>query len=295
MSRGRGIKLINNISNLHYKQNCVIQKYIENPLLVNGKKFDLRLYVLVTQFYPLEAFIYKEGFARFATLKYSTETNSLDNLFIHLTNTAIAEKHSTYGYEESKCTLGELRSKLSISSPEIDFDDLWNRIVNVVLKSLCSVEEFIGTSDGSSRNTTTTNTRGLTLQKSQVNSFEVFGYDIMIDNNLKPWLIEVNASPSMECNVQIDNIKTDMIKDTIALVNPMYFNRTELQNVLTRRQDNKQRKMSQQQKELNRDLTKILNGQLPRRYGQTPIHLGNYQQISPSKMYTVINRVKRHL
>jgi len=59
-SRGRGIKVINNLSELNYTDNIVVQKYIANPLLLDGYKFDMRIYVLVTNFHPLEAFLYKE-------------------------------------------------------------------------------------------------------------------------------------------------------------------------------------------------------------------------------------------
>lgn len=70
-SRGRGIALISDYSGLSYKETMVIQKYIPNPLLLDGYKFDLRIYVLVTSINPLEVFLYKEGYARLSTEKYN--------------------------------------------------------------------------------------------------------------------------------------------------------------------------------------------------------------------------------
>ncbi|KAF2345515.1 Tubulin-tyrosine ligase/Tubulin polyglutamylase [Trinorchestia longiramus] len=74
------------------KDSYVIARYIDNPLLIGGKKFDLRLYVLVTSYRPLKAYLHKLGFCRFCTVRYDTSGQDLDNMFVHLTNVSI-QKH----------------------------------------------------------------------------------------------------------------------------------------------------------------------------------------------------------
>lgn len=59
LSRGRGISLINKLQDVIFSEPVVLQKYIMNPLLVDGFKFDMRIYVLVTSINPLEAFLYR--------------------------------------------------------------------------------------------------------------------------------------------------------------------------------------------------------------------------------------------
>jgi hypothetical protein len=61
-----------------------------------GKKFDLRIYVLVTSYRPLKAYQYVHGFARFCNAKYNTDMGEMDNPFIHLTNVAIQKHNQDY-------------------------------------------------------------------------------------------------------------------------------------------------------------------------------------------------------
>lgn len=76
----------------------IIQKYLK-PFLYNGRKFDIRHYLLITSIKGnLKAFWYKEGYIRTSSEKYDIE--DLGNEFIHLTNDAIQKKSELYGKYE---------------------------------------------------------------------------------------------------------------------------------------------------------------------------------------------------
>lgn len=94
LSRGRGIYVFDDLSQVCYGEMVIVQRYIEKPLLLDGYKFDLRLYVLVTSVHPLEAFLYTAGFGRLSTEPYSNDANNLSNRFVHLTNSSI-QVHGT--------------------------------------------------------------------------------------------------------------------------------------------------------------------------------------------------------
>lgn len=66
-------------------ESYVVQRYLANPLLVGGKKFDMRIYALVVSYRPLRVYLYRSGFCRFTNFRYSLE--STDDLYLHLTNT----------------------------------------------------------------------------------------------------------------------------------------------------------------------------------------------------------------
>lgn len=297
LSRGRGIKMIRDVGELAYSQASVVQKYIERPLCLNNYKFDLRIYVIVTSFKPLEAFIYKDGFARVSTLQYSLNPDDTNNLFIHLTNSSI-QKHNLEGHakdsplydKNDNYNTGEVGgSKISLLGPQglwnrlkkekIDTDSVWQGICAVVIKSLVVVDDKMN---------------------HQPCCFELFGYDVLIDQDLRSWLIEVNASPSLARENHIDKrVKNNLIKDIVQLLNPATYDRAALARILRRRLANiakNKASMGKNDTELETDLRDILGDYLPRKYGEAPEVMGNFEMLCPeTKLFSNIVKLKNKL
>jgi len=75
----------------------LVQKYVENPFLIDKKKFDVRIYVVIKGVDPVEAYICEEGLARFCTHNYKApEYNNLRNLYMHLTNYSLNKNSDRY-------------------------------------------------------------------------------------------------------------------------------------------------------------------------------------------------------
>lgn len=100
------------LSDLIYDNVAVVQRYIENPLLIGGYKFDLRLYVCVPSYQPLAIYIYKEGLVRFATQKFSLD--HLDDPFRHLTNCSLNKMGPGYSEKKERIGAGENSSEPAI-------------------------------------------------------------------------------------------------------------------------------------------------------------------------------------
>ena len=88
--------MIGKKTHLAKKAGYVVSKYIRKPHLINGLKYDLRLYVLITSYDPLKIYLYEDGLVRFATEKYSTNPKTLKKRFIHLTNYSVNKKAENY-------------------------------------------------------------------------------------------------------------------------------------------------------------------------------------------------------
>lgn len=87
--------MIDDINDVNVDELSVISRYVTNPLLINGHKFDLRIYVLITSYEPLRIYIFQEGLARFASETYTSKINK-NNKYMHLTNYSINKKNDKF-------------------------------------------------------------------------------------------------------------------------------------------------------------------------------------------------------
>ncbi|RXN26204.1 tubulin polyglutamylase TTLL5 isoform X1 [Labeo rohita] len=138
-SRGRGIYLISNFfsvlldntclvfqpSQIPLDENILVSRYISNPLLIDSFKFDVRLYVLVTSYDPVLIYLYEEGLARFATVKYDHATANIKNQFMHLTNYSVNKKSSDY--VSIVLAVLSLRVSLPFSCDDPEVEDYGNK------------------------------------------------------------------------------------------------------------------------------------------------------------------------
>jgi len=214
-SQGRGIFITNDLDEIIPKQNnnIIVSQYLNDPYLINGLKFDLRVYVAVTSVHPLRIYIYKEGLVRFATVPYNKDIDSYANRFIHLTNYSINKKSETYVPNDdhnvedqesaSKWTFATFKTYLE--SVGIDYNAIFNKIEDVVVKTILSIEGHLFSAN-------------INQVPHRHNCFELFGFDILLDSKLKPWLLEVNLSPSLACESALDlKVKGDLISDLFNL------------------------------------------------------------------------------
>jgi len=217
--QGKGIFLTRTYENVNRQELQVAQRYIHKPLLIENCKFDMRIYVVVTACDPLRIFMFHDGLVRICTNEYVDPcSNNLDNLCMHLTNYSI-NKHSDafiFNTDSEDDGVGNKRSlvwfRRWLQDRGEDPAALDARIDDLVIKSLISVQPVLAHTYRSCK----------IHDRDDVTSccFEILGFDILIDQKLKPWLIEVNHAPSLTCDTPLDaSIKHTLIDRTLSLLN----------------------------------------------------------------------------
>ena len=183
----------------HYQANRILlQKYIEKPLLYHDRKFDIRIWVLIT--HEMKVYMFKEGHLKATSDKYSIENK---NFFVHLTNYSVQK----YSGNFSKIEVGnEISFDLFQKCLHEDYGyvqdvrkDIISKINDIITLSMKAVKKKIN-------------------PNCKRGCFEIFGYDFMLDEMFNPYLIEINTNPGLEISSPlISKLVPRMIDDAFRL------------------------------------------------------------------------------
>ena len=141
---GRGIFLFESLKMLNYSK-YVITKYVTNINLIKNKKYDLRIYVLITSLKPLIIYLYKDGLVRIASKNYSLDINSIGDKYIHLTNTDVNKYNKDYNnpknYSDENANIWNLKTyQKHLNKNKIDWNNIHEKIIDVIIKVIVSVQ-----------------------------------------------------------------------------------------------------------------------------------------------------------
>lgn len=214
LSQGKGIFLTRKIEEIPEK--CVVQRYLHKPYLLDGLKFDLRVYVLILGCDPLRLFVHKEGLVRLATEEYIPPMSSnLSDICMHLTNYAINKNSSKFEFNSSASDnfAGHKRSLSAfienLKEKGENTEALWKEIQKIIVKTICVAQPLLAHLYRSSQPNDPTNSI----------CFQILGFDIFLDSKLRPYLLEVNHTPSFTTDTPLDLlVKEAIISDTLKLL-----------------------------------------------------------------------------
>ncbi|NWJ03537.1 TTLL7 polyglutamylase, partial [Crypturellus undulatus] len=213
---GHGISLVRNGEKLQAQDHLIVQEYLDKPFLMEGYKFDLRIYILVTSCDPLKIFLYHDGLVRMGTEKYHPPSDSnLSQLYMHLTNYSV-NKHNEHFERDETEDKGSKRSikwfTEFLETNNLDVSKFWNDISELVVKTLIVAEPHVLHAYRMCR-------PGQAPGSDSV-CFEVLGFDILLDRKLKPWLLEINRAPSFGTDQKIDyDVKKGVLLNALKLLN----------------------------------------------------------------------------
>jgi tubulin polyglutamylase TTLL4 len=187
-SRGRGIHLRTSAGGSPPADSGIVQVYIARPFLITKRKFDIRLYAYISSSFPLRIYMHNTGLARFCTHEYD-EHGSPEDVHMHLTNFALNKDDNEFvrnadgeSVEDSKWSLEFWLDYMKSNgfNTESIMRDMEHVTIATIIAGMCEIRK--------------THEKWIPHRHT---SYELYGIDIMLDENLKANLIEINISPSL--------------------------------------------------------------------------------------------------
>lgn len=180
----------------------VVSEYVSPPLCVGGRKVDLRLYVLVRALAPIEAYVHRNGYVRFAALPFSLFDLAAQR---HLTNNSVNRVARV-----APPTLPGLDLGPGDNWPlwglwsEVDREAVWPRIGALLADAVAAVAPEL---------------RARPAEDGGGRQFALLGFDVLLDEGLRPWLCEINANPTLEARRPVDrDVDLEVIGDLLILL-----------------------------------------------------------------------------
>jgi hypothetical protein len=195
-SKGSGVECMTTLPEIlrhcDTMPNRIIQRYIERPLLLfGGRNFDIRQWVLVRSIMPLRIFIFSDCYLRLCNEAY--DLNDLRNRERHISNWQV-NKHGKNVTNGAVASLAEFKEELrSITGSHTSWEDkLRPQLCKIVVQTMRAAEKKL---------------------TPRPENFELYGFDLMVDESLNIWLLEVNLSPSCEARTpHLDSMISRMVK-----------------------------------------------------------------------------------
>ena len=207
-ARGKGVQLVGDPADVPMESSWMVQEYLEDPHTMHGRKYVLRLYVLVSSISPFRVYLYRQGFAKLASAPYDEE--NADNPYSYLTNPDVNALNLEADVPVEFVDFERYREWLREQGH--DDEALFAKIEDLVaLTCLAALEPMRERS-----RVVGADTRGC---------YEMMGIDCLVDDQLKPWVLECNLSPSLEVCAAPESggdieerIKGSLVADMIEMV-----------------------------------------------------------------------------
>nr|XP_015822474.2 protein polyglycylase TTLL10 isoform X1 [Nothobranchius furzeri] len=186
----------------HQEQAYVVQHYILNPLLLNGRKFDVRSYLLIACTAPFMVFFH-HGYVRLTCDVYDPKSKDLST---HLTNQYIQKKHPLYSVQKEDTVWSMEKFNAYVN---YKFQVAKSLPRDWVLGAFAKRMQQIMIQCFQAAKSKLSNRLGF---------FDLFGCDFIIDEDFKVWLLEVNCNPALhtDCKV-LQEVIPSTVQETLDL------------------------------------------------------------------------------
>ncbi|WP_304177843.1 hypothetical protein [Phenylobacterium aquaticum] len=210
-SGGQGIELVTQVGEALDRQDVVVQRYIDRPYLVEGRKGHARIYGLIASVSPLRAYVYSEGLVRFAPTPYDASPENAGDVSRHITNTALHTGHpdliiSQDPSQEDQGVIWTLSALLRrITADGGDGDQTFAEISQLVawfVRQLRAEGLFA---------------RQAAASPPRAFSPKLFGLDVLVDADGHPWLIEMQRAPAARGAPLVERVNGELFCDVFRM------------------------------------------------------------------------------